>query len=433
MSTTRLVVNLVTFLALSVLVIGWAAVSLFGRDTAPPMTATAVFAEAAGLTDRTDVTYRGQRIGRIAEVTLQPDGVDVVLGLDTDLEIPQPTSATVRRRSAVGEPFVDLSGPTGPDQTGVLGDGDVIPLERTAVPPAFSVLFERASAFFDAVDPDDLDVVLEEIAAGLDGRGDELQTILREGGSVAQTFGDNAGVLDEAVVEVGRLADLFERRSTDLDRAIDGGIVVGDRLGQLADEFEAVVADDTDLPAMTADLVPRIRDPLGCTLGSLAVVAAALDDPTLGDLEVLLQDVPEVREVVAGTQTIREDGLWVDVVALLTDEEVDRGTEATFPEPRDPAACDPPTAASTVPAGESDTPVGDAGAPAPSTFADAPTAADGGGGDADEVAARDSSQLEVADRSFPLVPVLAGLGLLAALALVRPWRLLSGSGPRGGR
>ena len=104
---------------------------------------TANFAAGGGLYQNANVAFRGVQAGRVESVTLTDDGVAARLRLNSDVKIPANSTATVKSVSAVGEQYVDFVPPEHPSQA-VLGDGSVIPKERTAIPQDVADLLHQA-------------------------------------------------------------------------------------------------------------------------------------------------------------------------------------------------------------------------------------------------------------------------------------------------
>lgn len=63
---------------------------------------------AGGLYSNANVTYRGTEVGRVRAVELNDTGVDAVLSLKSDIDIPTDLDAAVHSQTAVGEQFVEL-------------------------------------------------------------------------------------------------------------------------------------------------------------------------------------------------------------------------------------------------------------------------------------------------------------------------------------
>ena len=92
-------------------------------------------AESGGLLPNQDVTLRGVPIGRVESVGLTDSGVVAHMRLNTDTEVPENVTATVKSVSAVGEQYIDLVPPDNGEVAakGVLRDGSDITVEHTAI------------------------------------------------------------------------------------------------------------------------------------------------------------------------------------------------------------------------------------------------------------------------------------------------------------
>jgi phospholipid/cholesterol/gamma-HCH transport system substrate-binding protein len=89
-----------------------------------------------------NVTYRGVEVGKVSKVHLTDTGVEAVLSLQSGVDIPADLTAYVHSASAIGEQYVDLvpRSARGP----LLKNGDVIPQDRTVVPPNINSLLAAA-------------------------------------------------------------------------------------------------------------------------------------------------------------------------------------------------------------------------------------------------------------------------------------------------
>ena len=74
-------------------------------------TVTADFATSPGLHGDLEVTHLGVRVGEVGSVRLRGDHVAVSLKLDRDARVPADVGARVLRKSAIGEPYIDLTAP----------------------------------------------------------------------------------------------------------------------------------------------------------------------------------------------------------------------------------------------------------------------------------------------------------------------------------
>ncbi|WP_433870324.1 MlaD family protein [Saccharopolyspora sp. CA-218241] len=134
-------------------------------------------ADSGGIFQNAEVTYRGVPVGRVGELSLTRDGIEVPLDIEDAAEpIPADVEAVVTNRSAVGEQYVDLRPRRdgGPFLTG----GSVIEQEDARTPLPVEELMLNLDAFAKSVPEDALRTVVSELGTAFRGNGGNLQTIL---------------------------------------------------------------------------------------------------------------------------------------------------------------------------------------------------------------------------------------------------------------
>lgn len=140
-------------------------------------TVTVRLPEGGGLYKEGNVTYRGVAVGRVIDVRLTDLGAEAVLSLKSGIDIPADLDAEVHSVSAVGEQYVALL-PRSRDAA-PLKDGDVIPADRTSVPPDINSLLAAANRGLKAIPRDDLKTVVDEGYVAVGGLGPELARLLK--------------------------------------------------------------------------------------------------------------------------------------------------------------------------------------------------------------------------------------------------------------
>jgi phospholipid/cholesterol/gamma-HCH transport system substrate-binding protein len=193
---------------------------------------TANFAAGGGLYQNANVAFRGVQAGRVESVKLTDDGVAARLRLNSDIKIPANSTATVKSVSAVGEQYVDFVPPEHPSQA-VLGDGSVIPKDRTAIPQDVADLLHQADQLVSSLNNTRLQDVLRETFKAFNGSGPELARLIRStrllideaNSSWPQTSAliDQAGPFLEAQIRSGddirSFADGLARLTTEVANA----------------------------------------------------------------------------------------------------------------------------------------------------------------------------------------------------------------------
>lgn len=179
-------IRLFLFALIAVVGIGYVGGTYAGMDRlfgARGYRVTVQFADSGGIFANAEVTYRGVTVGRVAELRLSDDGIDVVLDIDSDTRIPADTAAVVANRSAVGEQYVDLV-PAGADGP-FLVDGSVVPRPRTALPSSPETLLSNVDNLVTSVPQDSLRTTVDELDKAFRDMGPALQVLLDSAGELS--------------------------------------------------------------------------------------------------------------------------------------------------------------------------------------------------------------------------------------------------------
>ena len=181
MLTKRTRIQLVVFAVVSLIA---AAIMFFAYMQVPTVffgvdrySVTLQLPQAGGLYPGGNVTYRGVEVGRVQAVRLTNTGAEAVLQLDSDVHIPADLNAQVHSVSAVGEQYVELL-PRGAKGLS-LKNGDVIPVDRTYVPPDINSLLEATNRGLTAIPRDNLKTVVNEGYVAVGGLGPELSRLVQ--------------------------------------------------------------------------------------------------------------------------------------------------------------------------------------------------------------------------------------------------------------
>lgn len=232
----RLAINLFTVLVLFVVSVGWVIISLLGGGIGgSPFPVTADFASSGGVFTNQEVTYRGVLIGRVGDMSLNDDGVDVELLIEREWadRIPADVVASVRSKSAVGEQFVNLT-PQGTTDD-VLEAGDVIARADTELPVEFQALLRSLDRVLAELSPGATRRVVTELAGGVSGRSDEIAEIIRSLGTLSEAFASVAPAQRRLLENAPQAGRAFLDTKEDFTAAM-----------QAADEVLTGIGDEPD-------------------------------------------------------------------------------------------------------------------------------------------------------------------------------------------
>jgi phospholipid/cholesterol/gamma-HCH transport system substrate-binding protein len=223
---------------------------------------------SGGLYRNGNVTYRGVEVGRVDDVRLSPSGVDAVLSLKSDTKIPADLDAAVHSQTAVGEQYVELvprSG-TGP----ALKNGDVIPEDRTTLPPDINTVLTTTNQGLQAIPHDDLKTVIDESYTAVGGLGPELSrivdgtttlaadarrnldaitTVIDQSKPILDSQTDTSGSIQHWAANLAAITGQLRDQDPALRGILDKGPGAFDEVRQLLDRLKP------SLPVMLANLV----------------------------------------------------------------------------------------------------------------------------------------------------------------------------------
>ncbi|MFI5539143.1 MCE family protein [Nocardia sp. NPDC051900] len=139
-------------------------------------TVTVELQSSGGLSAGNDVTFRGTRVGKVREVKVAGSGVAAVAEIDSAAEIPVGGTVAVGRLSAAGEQYLDFrpDSDTGP----YLTDGALVERSQTTVPVSVQSVLTDLSGFIGGLNPDRLNVIVDELDKALAGGPDQLRNMV---------------------------------------------------------------------------------------------------------------------------------------------------------------------------------------------------------------------------------------------------------------
>ncbi|MGV0849704.1 MCE family protein [Mycolicibacterium phlei] len=281
--------------ALLVLVGAGGGVALW-RFTGPaPIRVVAYFENSNGIFVGDDVMVLGVPVGRIEKIEPQPDSARITFTVDDGIDIPADASAVIISPTIVSARALALT----PAYTGGprMGDGAVIPRERTAVPVEYDDLRSQLEKLTEALQPAEpgglstLGRFVDTAADNLRGQGAEIREALIQVSQAFSILGDHSGDVFGSVKNLNTLVGALQG-STDLMRQLNNSLAAV--TGLLADDPAAIAAALTDLNDVLTDaqeFVAQNVAAIGTTTDKAASVAQALGE-SLDDLKQSLHIAP---------------------------------------------------------------------------------------------------------------------------------------------
>ena len=316
MMNRRVLLNVVVFTIAFFVMVGWAVRSIVSVDQIEkPYSLRADFTNAFGVGPNAEVTYRGVPYGAVTGVERRPGGVRVKMKVKRTLQVPAESTATVLRKSVVGEPYVDFEPPTGYTGGGpYLPKDALIPESRTKVPLEFSELLRSASALISSIPPEDVQTLVHEAAIGLTGRGPALRQLTEAGDRLSSTLAAKSEALDRLMTNQTRLTHVVTEHRQSLGQSLTDLEAVAATLKAISGNTSVVLDKAAPLLTQAADLVANNKADLDCDLKILEmVVDETTTERRLAELRTLLEKGPTAFKQLEDATDIEPDGRWIRV------------------------------------------------------------------------------------------------------------------------
>lgn len=229
----------------------------------------AVFDTVAAAVEGEEVRIAGARVGSIESLDVTPENrAAAVLDIDDDRFTPFRADArcTIRPQSLIGEKFVDCdpgSAPAPPLDEIEQGDGEgqhLLPLERTSAP----VDLDLVNNIMRLPYRERLAIVLSELGAGLAGRGEDLNALIRRANPALRETDRVLAILarqNRVLADLARDSDAALGPIARDKRRVSGFIEQANATAQATAERRAdIEAGIARLPRFLGELRPLMAD-----------------------------------------------------------------------------------------------------------------------------------------------------------------------------
>lgn len=314
MLTKRTRIQLVVFAAVSLIA---GAIMFFGYMQVPTVffgvdrySVTVQLPQAGGLYPGGNVTYRGVEIGRVQNVNLTQTGAEAVLQLDSDVHVPADLNAQVHSVSAVGEQYVELLPRSANGRS--LKEGDVIPVDRTYVPPDINSLLDATNRGLAAIPRDNLKTVVDEAYVAFGGVGPDLSRLVKGTTNLAIDARHN---LDALTTLIDQPKPLLDSQTASSDSVQAWAAHLASITSQLRDHDSAlasVVQKGGPAADQARQLIERLSPTLSIVLANLVSVGqvgVTYRDNLEGLLVELPQGAADIQAVGVANRNTKQDYL----------------------------------------------------------------------------------------------------------------------------
>jgi phospholipid/cholesterol/gamma-HCH transport system substrate-binding protein len=273
---SRRTLQRIAVVALLGLLASGCSLNLLGAPTGH-LTLTARFDDVSDLGPGHTVQVANVVVGSVTGVRLDGYRAKVTISITDGHPIPVGTTATVRRTSLLGEPFVELAFPDGTAAARATHLRDGAEITATGTDPSVEELAGRAGQLIAAVNPDDLATTLLAGSQALAGNGPELHQLIAQLSTlitgIDAQHDDLAGTIDNLATLGTKLAPLDQH----IGSLIDSTAATTSALGADADKLVTAVGTFGDLASTVHQTILQPHaDELAALLREASTVVGSL-------------------------------------------------------------------------------------------------------------------------------------------------------------
>jgi phospholipid/cholesterol/gamma-HCH transport system substrate-binding protein len=186
-----------------------------------PIEVTVQFEDVLDLVPKSTVKVNDVSVGQVKAIELDGSHANVTLVLRNDVDLPDNAIAEIRQTSLLGEKFVSLSPPETGASDKPLGDGDVIPLERSGRNPEVEEVLGALSLILNGGGVAQLKTIAQELNKAVTGREDNVRSVLSQIDTFTGTLDTNKAQIVDAIEALNRLAVSARQQEGNIDEALE--------------------------------------------------------------------------------------------------------------------------------------------------------------------------------------------------------------------
>ncbi len=257
---------------------------------------TAVLEHTAGLRTGEDVEVHGVTSGKVTGIELQGEQVLVTFALDSDIELGERTSATVKVATLLGTHYLEVD----PAGTGSLADGR-IPLERTSVPYNLQDVLEEGSDALEELDPQLLAEALTAMAGTLGASQEEIGPALEGVARLSEVISKRSDQAGDLLESTRAVTDQLSESSKDIVGLMKQTTLVVSEITARREAIHRLLVETTDLSKALTAIVRSTDGKLTPALKDLDKVLDTLNGQDKQLTHLLEVMAPAVRYVANAT------------------------------------------------------------------------------------------------------------------------------------
>ncbi len=278
--STRIKINLVVFFVAAAALATYGYLSVLHNPFKHETDVVAYFPSTAGLRDQFYVTDNGLVVGAVKSVQLVGDRVKVTMAIQPGQQVANNVQAQIVRANPLGEQAVDLVPPPGaPPNATLVRDGAIVPTAPDPTPPDVGQVVNTADRLFGAIPTGDLNSFIHELAVALNGRGDDIHTLISAGDQFAQELNANQAQFQTLLNNAPPFFDTLSANAPAFNQALANTEVLTQVLVQHSHDIVNLMNNGATASSVIQKLVLDSRPNLACLTHDLADFTSNVAQP----------------------------------------------------------------------------------------------------------------------------------------------------------
>jgi phospholipid/cholesterol/gamma-HCH transport system substrate-binding protein len=250
--------RLAIFMTVCVVAI-FAMFAIFGQlRFQPEKTYRALFTNVTGLEVDQFVRIAGVEVGKVKNVTIQPDTSALVeFNADDSVVLTQGSRAVIRYDNLIGGRYLALE--EGAGSTKRLNPGDTIPLSQTSPALDLDALIGGFRPLFRALDPNQVNTLTGQLIAAFQGQGATIGSFFNQTAALTNTLADRDQLIGQVIVNLNSVLGSLGDQSTQFAKAVDSLSDLVKTLAERKEDLSNSVAYANAAAGGIADLLAQAR------------------------------------------------------------------------------------------------------------------------------------------------------------------------------
>ena len=245
---------------------------------------TATFDDVTGLLPNDNVKVAGVIVGKVSAIKVEQGRAKVTFSVRDKVKVPTDSTAAIRWRNLLGQRYLYLY----PGQSeNALESGQAVAKTRPVVD--LGALFDELGPIVGAIDPTQVNQVLDTLTQALSGREDKVSEALDDLATLASGLGARDEAIQRLVTNLDTVAATLNRRDAQIEVMLENLVTLAQAFGDNTETLDAALSELGSFGTSLNEVLTSSSDELDRLLLNLSQVT-----------ETVRGKLPELDEFLAG-------------------------------------------------------------------------------------------------------------------------------------